>query len=534
MTDLYLDGRVFTADRRRWATALVVAHGRIVYVGDDDTARRIAGADARTTPLDGALVLPGFVDGHAHVVGTGEAAQQTDLWGAETLDEIQARIRRFAEAHPDAPRVRAHGWNHGAVGAAPTRELLDAAVPDRPVYAIAYDFHSIWLNTVALAELGIDASTPVPAGGAVHLGADGAPSGLVDEVAMEELVLSVLDGWATDDERDAALAAALEGYRETGVTAATDMALSAPELDAMARAERAGVLTTRIVGHWRLFPTGDDAANLANVARAAELAARHDSDLLRVTGIKVMVDGTVDGCTAVLGRAYAHGGNAEPIWSLDELAPVVVAADAAGLQVAMHAIGDEAVRIAIAAVEAAVAANGPRARRHRIEHLEVVETADIDRLAALGITASMQPVHSDPAIGDNWRAMLGDGRAERGWPFPEFTDAGASLVFGTDSPTSPHAPLPNMYVASTRRSALDPGRAPNVAAFAVPLAEAIEHGTRDAAWACRAEDVFGCLRAGLAADFVVLDRDVFTGPPEVLLEARVARTVVGGETVHSA
>ncbi len=534
MTDLYFGGRIFTADQRRWATAMVVGDGRIIYVGDEPTARRIAGEGVRELDLGGALVMPGFVDGHAHVVGTGEAAQQADLWGADSLEEIQRRIRRHASEHPEATRIRAHGWQHGAIGGMPTRQMLDAAVADRPVFAMAYDFHSIWLNTAALDELGIDDETTAPVGGTVHRDADGHVTGVIDEVAMEELVLSVLDESTTDADRDRALEAAQRGYRETGVTAATDMALADAELETMARAERAGTLTIRIVGHWRLFPTGDEERNLNGVARAVELASVHDSEWLRVTGIKVMIDGTVDGCTATLGHPYANGANADPIWSLDELAPVVIAADAAGLQVAMHAIGDEAVRIAIGAVEAAVAANGPRARRHRIEHLEVVDPADIARLAALGITASMQPVHSDPAIEGNWKAMLGDARAERGWPFPEVTDAGATLVFGTDSPTSPHAPLPNMFVAATRRSALEPGLAPNVAQFAVPLEDAVEHATRDAAWACRAEDRFGRLAAGLAADFIVLDRDVFAAPRDELLEARVVRTVVGGETVYEA
>ncbi|WP_277815655.1 amidohydrolase [Streptomyces exfoliatus] len=253
---------------------------------------------------------------------------------------------------------------------------------------------------------------------------------------------------------------------------------------------------------------------------------------MRVTGIKVMIDGTVDGCTASLGKPYANGTSADPIWSLAELAPVVAAADAAGLQVAMHAIGDEATRVAIGAVEHAIALNGPKERRHRIEHLEVVDAADIDRLAALGITASMQPVHADPAIQENWRRVLGDERVDRGFPWPEMTDAGATLVLGTDSPTSPHAPLPNMFIAATRRSALDPSLPANIAHYALPLADAIVHATRDAAWASRSEHLHGRLAEGQYADFIVLDRDIFTRPLDELLATRVLRTVVGGRAVH--
>ncbi|GAB2555177.1 amidohydrolase [Leucobacter ruminantium] len=530
---LYRNARVFTADSRRWAEAFVVDGERIAYVGDAATAGRIAGDDAETVDLGGATVLPGFVDGHAHVVGTGEAAQQVDLWGADSVEEIQRRISEWASAHPDEPRIRAQGWAHGAFGGAqPHRAMLDAVVADRPVYAQAYDYHSIWLNTAALAEVGIDAATEAPEGGRIHADAEG-PTGLVDETAMHRLVWPFLDGAVTPEDLDRFLASALSSYRELGITASTEMALDEGDLTAMRGAEERGELTARIVAHWRVQPTGDTAQNLAQVERARSLAETHRSPWLRVTGIKVLVDGTVDGCTAALGAPYADGSTAEPVWSLDELAPVVIAADAAGLQVAMHAIGDEAIRIAIGAVEAAIAANGPAERRHRIEHLEVVTPDEIARLAALGITASMQPVHSDPAIQENWRSMLGDARVDRGFPWPEMTQAGARLVFGTDSPTSPQAPLPNMFVAATRRSALDPSLEPNVPAFALPLLEAVEHATRDAAWACRAEHEYGRIAAGLLADFVVLDRDIFAADPEELLETTIVRTVVGGRTVYA-
>ncbi|MDQ4503392.1 amidohydrolase [Sinomonas sp. ASV322] len=537
---LYVNARFFTADQPEWAEALVVDGDRIVYVGDEPTARRIAGglaagAEVIEEDLGGRLVLPGFVDAHAHIVGTGEAAGQADLWGAHDLAEIQRRLARWAAENPEATRVRAQGWLPGTVpGGAPTRHMLDEVVSDRPVYVQTYDYHSIWLNTASLAELGIDRDTVAPAGGAIARDEAGDPTGYIDETAMQQLVWPALDGGASDDERDRFLAAALAGYRATGVTAATDMGLDEADLAAMVRAEEAGTLTARISAHYRVYRSEDPAENLAQVARAAELAARHDSPWLRVVGIKVMVDGTVDGCTAALGRPYADGSLADPIWDLESLAPVVAAADAAGLQVAMHAIGDEAVRIAISAVERAVAANGPKERRHRIEHLEVVEEADIARLAALGITASMQPVHADPAIQANWRAKLGDERIERGFPWPEMTDAGAALAFGTDSPTSPYAPLPNMFVASTRRSAFDPSLEPNIAHYALPLGDAITHATRDAAWSSRAENHIGRLAAGLFADFVVVDRNVFDGPAEELLDAAIVRTVVGGREVHTA
>ncbi len=266
--------------------------------------------------------------------------------------------------------------------------------------------------------------------------------------------------------------------------------------------------------------------------RAIELAAEAGTPWLRVAGIKLVLDGVIDACTAAMRHPYADGSNAAPIWPLDDLAPVVVAADAAGLQIAMHAIGDAASGIALDALEHAHAVNGDRHRRHRIEHLEYADPADIVRLARLGVTASMQPVHADPAIWANWAAMLGDERADRGFAWTEFTDAGARLAFSTDAPTAPHEALPNLYVAATRRSALDGSFPPSHPEYAVPLEDAVVHATRDAAASCLDDDVRGSIAPGLAADFAVLDRDPFTEGAEALLEARVVRTVVAGATVY--
>lgn len=531
-TQLYTNARIFTSDTRRWAEAMIVQDDRLLYVGDAGTAARLR-PDAAVTDLEGRLVVPGFVDGHAHVVGTGEALGQVSLWGAKSVQDIQQRIKARDTERPDAHRILATGWLHGAIpGGVPNAGMLDAVVPDKPVYAFAYDFHSVWVNSAALTELGITDATENPHGGTIKRNADGHATGYIDENAFYDLVLPFLDSQVSENEHSASIAAVQQAYRETGVTAACDMGFNETDLDAFKRADKDGTLTSRLIAYWRVNNTGSVEDNIAQVQRAAALAVEHETPFLRVVGIKVIIDGTIDGCTATLGMPYADGSNAEPIWSLDELAPVVAAADAAGLKVAMHAIGDESVRIAIGAVEHAVAANGPRERRHRIEHLELVDRADVDRLAALGITASMQPVHADPAISENWAAKLGDERVERGFPWPWIKEAGACLAFGTDSPTSPHAPLPNMYVATTRASALDASAGTNVPDFALPLADSIEHATRDSAWTCGAEHEIGRLAAGLYADFVVLDTDVFAGNAATLLAAKVVRTVVGGRTVY--
>jgi predicted amidohydrolase YtcJ len=253
-----------------------------------------------------------------------------------------------------------------------------------------------------------------------------------------------------------------------------------------------------------------------------------------VAGIKFIVDGVIDGCTAHVLAPYTNGDLPEPIWDYDALAPVVAAADAAGLQCALHAIGDGAVRTALNAIDNAARVNGTSGRRHRIEHIEYLATADVPRFAELGVTASMQPVHCDPAIQQNWRQMLGPERSARAYPGRELLEAGARLVLGTDAPTAPYAPLPNMFIAATRRSAFDLSLPPNIPSYALPLDDAITYATANAAWSCFDEGKRGMIRPGLAADFIVIEPDVLAGEPESLLNAEVLLTVVGGREVFRA
>lgn len=530
----YRGGRIFTAAQPPWAQSILTRAGRIVFVGDTATADTLPGITA-TVDLGGALILPGFIDAHTHLVSTGQSLQQVDLFDAADLADIQHRIESAAEADPQAPRILGRSWLFAQLaGQDPDRHMLDRAVADRPVYLTANDLHSAWVNTAALRELGIGDATPDPIGGRIERDPDtGHATGMLYETAALGLMRSFLERTVTDEQRDRALAATFAHYLAAGVTGAVDMGLGTEELAALERALTAhgGTLPLRVAGHWVVDRSSSPADELAQVHVAAELGSRLRGPWLRLTGIKIFVDGVIDSCTAAMKEPFADGSHPDPIWDLAALAPVVAAADAAGLQVAMHAIGDEASDIALSALEYAIEVNGDRDRRHRIEHLETVTEANVARMARLGIVASMQPVHADPAIQDNWRAVIGDRRTERAYPWPEFTTAGATLAFGSDAPTAPFPPLPNIYIATIRKSASDPDLPPNLPHYALPLADALAHATRDAAYSCRWEDLTGQLVAGKAADFVILDTDPFTAGNEALLRARVRATVVGG-AVH--
>lgn len=523
--------RVFTADPDQpWADALVIDGEQIVYVGSLAGATEVAGADARWTVGPG-VVMPGFVDAHAHLLGTGAGLLKAQLRDAADLATIQERLVAWSEAHPAAPRVLGLGWLFSSVpGGAPTRRMLDEVLPDRPVYLDAMDFHSVWVNSAALDEMEIGADTADPIGGTIERDDGGIATGLLLETAAGSLAWPVANRYSRG-ELDAHLRATIEAYHASGVTAAVDMGLDESALATLERCRARGELSLRVVAHWLIRRDADPKVELAQVARAAELAVSHGDFPLRIVGIKVIVDGTIDACTAGMIEPYSNGLPGSLIWDSEALQRVVIAADAAGLQIALHAIGDLAVRTAIDALEAAAQQHPPRDRRHRIEHLEYVDEVDVARLAPLGITASMQPVHIDPAIYANWGEMLGERRAHRGFAWPEYLAHGTTLAFGTDTPTAPYQPWPNMYIAATRRSPGDPSLPPHRPDFALPLTDAVVHATRDAAWASFAEGRVGMLRCGLAADLILLDGDPFADGAQGALSTTVVCTIVGGKAV---
>lgn len=528
-------GRVFTADAENpWADAVVVDGDRIVFVGDAQAAAAIAGDEAERIEVDGGLVLPGFVDGHVHVTLTGSAMLKANLRDADSVEEIQRRVKAWADENPDAPRVEGTDWIHSVLpNNRPTKEMLDAVVSDRPVYLDAFDFHSCWVNSAALEELGIDDDTPDPVGGTIARDPEtGEATGHLLESAHFEMVTPLL-AQVDDKVRDGYVSSALEAFARAGITTVVEMALEEDALESIARLQASGKLTVRVMAHMIIWRKGDTAEELEQVKRAAELAQEYQGDWLRVGGVKIIGDGSIDACTAALSKPYTNGSSSDPIWAPEALDAVVEATDAAGLQVAVHAVGDQAIRNTVDAMEKAMRVNGTSGRRHRIEHLEYARDEDIERMGKLGITASMQPVHMDPAYLQNWIAMVGQERANHGFAWPLHVAAGSVLAFGTDAPTTPHWSLPNMYIAATRKSPVDdalPALRPD---WALPLEEAIVHGTRDSAWAAWLDHVTGVLKPGLAADIVVLDRDFFAQGPDSLLKTNVQLTMMNGEIVYS-
>ncbi|KAI8628374.1 amidohydrolase family protein [Xylariaceae sp. FL1651] len=511
---------------------LVDGAGKIVHVGSlEDRKIQHAEADGATRhDVGGHIVLPGFIDGHMHLLMLGQSLQKAGLEACENIEDIRKTIKDFALAHPSAARILAKGWMHSMTNGVALASMIDDLDP-RPIFIDSKDLHSTWCNTAALREMEVQ-DMPDPEGGMIHRDENGQASGLLSESAAVTIVWPHIAKVAPLEEKLSALRGAIEAYNAAGYTGLVEMAMDENGWEALQILRQQQALPIRIAIHWLITPRKTKAENLAQVDRAIELNQQFNAETsldCRVVGIKAIGDGIVDGCTAALTEPYTlNEVSCDPIWSLQELGPVVKKADAAGLQCALHAIGDKTIRVAIDALEQ----NGSPGRRHRIEHLELASPEDAARLGRLGITASIQPVHADPAILRAWPTLLGPSRCERAFAYKDFADGGAVLALGSDAPTAPHAPLKNIYTATTRRSAREPELEARVNPhFALELAAAIAAGTEGSAYSCFAEGWAGKLEAGRSADFAVVDME---WDAEKLLQANVLQTWFMGKKVFDA
>ena len=536
--DLVLTGgRIWTADAAQpWAEAVAVRQGRLVYVGSAAGAVAQRGAGTKVVDLAGRLVVPGFDDAHVHLISGSLSLERVDLIEDTSLAAVQERVRGFARANATSPWVLGRGWLYGSFpGGLPTKEQLDAAVADRPAYMECYDGHSGWASSKALAAAGITKDTPDPVGGSiVRDPATGEPTGALKEAATG-LVEKVIPA-PTVEHRYALLLRALALLNSQGITSVQDAGYGveelAGELSLLERALREGKMTVRMTVSVRLQPS--DYAT--PIAEARRLAAVYKGPLLRFGAVKGFVDGVIEARTAAMLEPYVTPplGTGAPNWEPAPLDAAVTAADAAGLQVYLHAIGDRAVRMAMNAHAAALKANRRRDRRGRIEHIETIHPDEYPRFAALGVIASMQPLHANPDANndDVWQRNIGPERASRGFSWGNIERAGGRLVFGSDWPVVTSDVMRGLYCATTRRT--KEGRPPGgwLPAQAVTLESALRHYTADAAFASFEENEKGTLAVGRRADLVVLSRDLFKEPPEAILSTRPLLTLLEGATVY--
>jgi len=459
-----------------------------------------------------------------------------DLIEDQTLPAVQARIKAFAAGDRKSAWVQGRGWLYGSFpGGLPTRQQLDAAVPDRPAYMECYDGHSGWANSRALALAGITKDTKDPVGGVIVRDlATGEPTGALKEGARD-LVKSKIPP-PDEEARYRLLLRGLALLNSQGITsvqdARSDSAPLTEDLPLLERAKREGKLTVR-VRMANLMKPGDYEGP---VREARRLAERFDDPLLRVGAVKAYVDGVIEAHTAAMLEPYddASFGLGLPNWEPHALESAAVAADNAGLQVYLHAIGDRGVRMALDAHEAARLARGARDRRGRIEHIETIAAADYPRFKALGVIASMQPLHANPDQNnfDVWQKNIGVERASRGFSWGNLQRAGATLVFGSDWPVVTSDVFRGLYCAVTRKTREGTPATGWLVGQAVSLDDALRHYTVDAAYASFEEQEKGSVAAGKRADLAVLSTNLFEALPEAILKAKVVLTVMDGKVVY--
>ncbi|KAH7176545.1 amidohydrolase family protein [Dactylonectria macrodidyma] len=534
ITLLFTNGRILAkADvgfeaQPTFAESMLVKDGIISDIGSakDLSAKYQQDGGISTQDLEGQTVLPGFIDGHMHLLLLGQSLQKVVLDECKSFDEIKDTLRSYARKNPNEPRILARGWMLDLTPNGVNTAMLDDIDP-RPIYINSMDLHSIWCSSSALAEMGV-ADMPDPVGGTIGRDENGKLTGLLSEGAAVGIAWPFLSDAMSKKEKVDCIGSALDVYTASGYTGLVEMAMDETSWDALLtlRTERPD-LAMRTTAYWLVLPDSE-AACLKQVDRAVELKKQYNKDNspdLCITGIKLICDGTIDACTAHVSRPYANGESPDPLWNKDLLEAVVKHAVASGLQIAFHAIGDAAIRMAVDAVEAYAAPGS----RHRIEHLEFSAPEDAKRLGALGITASIQPVHCDPVLLRDWPRLIGSHRCERAMAYREFADNGALLAIGSDSPTAPYNPLHNLYTATTRRSAREPESLNTVNEhFRLGVCEAVSAATLGAAKSVFAEDRVGSLDVGKIADFVVVGME---WDAKSLLKAEVKETWFGGKRV---
>ena len=514
-------GAVYCLDApRRWAQAVAVSQGRIVYVGPDTGVDAFVGDATEVLDLKGQMLLPGFCDSHVHPLLAGLEAMHCNLNELNTTPLVFAHIKEYAKEHPGLPWIVGSGWALPLFPEAnPTRQQLDALVADRPVALESADGHSMWLNSKALQVCGIGRETVDPEGGRIERDSSGVPSGTLREraIALTQKHLPAI----TDEQRQQGLRWALAYLAGFGITSFYEANAGPADLAAYQALERRGELTARVVAAQQF-------AELENLRRWRE---EYAGELVHPDGVKIFLDGVVEARTAALLEPYQGGQQrGELMYSPERFRSMVHELAAAGFQVHVHAIGDRAVRTALDGFQGAPGQD----LRHTVAHLQLVDPADLPRFRELGVVANVQALwaQSDPYIVEFADPLLGPERAGRQYPLASLERTGAVLAGGSDwSVTSPN-PLEAIEVALTRRPPGESDKPAWIPEERMELSQMLAAYTINGAYLGHREQETGSIEVGKKADLVVLSQNLFALAPDQIHTVKVVRTIFDGRTVY--
>ena len=528
VTMILLNGKIWTENpAQKEAEAVAISGSRIAAVGTNAEISRLKGLHTRLIDLNGRRVLPGFNDAHVHFYSGGANLAGPQLRYAKSRQDFRNTLAEFAKTQPKGRWITGGNWDHENwhPAALPTHELIDSVTKDWPVFVNRLDGHMSLANAVALKLAGIDKNTKDVPGGIIVRDGNGNPTGILKDAA-QDLVNRVIPSPSPDQIRAAILSA--QAYANAqGVTSVQDMSAAPDIFRVYQQMQHAGELHVRISGRQPL----PQWKHLADVGITADFG----NDSLHIGGLKGFADGSLGSSTALFFQPYLDAPNTSGIPS-DELADPeqmwhnIESGDAAGLQIAIHAIGDKANHIILGFYEKLEQERGRRDRRLRIEHAQHLLPADIPRFAQLHVIASMQPYH---CIDDGrWaEKRIGHERAKTTYAFRSLLDSGATLAFGSDWDVAPMSPIMGIYAAATRRT-LD-GKHPDgwIPEQKITVAEAVHAYTMGSAYASFEEKIKGSIEPGKLADLAVLSQDIFNIDPVKIADTKVYMTIMDGAIV---
>ena len=546
------NARVLTMDAANpRASAVAIAGNRILAVGSEAQVDAFSGPDTHVIDARGGTVLPGFNEAHMHIFGGSAELSELSLAGVKGFDALERAVKAYAAEYPERQLLIAQQADYTILSddERVTRHHLDRILPDRALLIVAPDHHTAWANTTALTMGGILEGRDVGVGNEIVMGEDGLASGELRESnairpvsAFGETGGREMLGVGTGSDPEHVTAEERAGDIEVikrglayvaslGITSLQNMDGSLYQLEMLDEIERTVGLPVRVrmPFHMKNFMPLSDLQTKAAVWRD-----RFNTDRLRCDFVKLFMDGVTESGTAVFIDDYAHqpGWKGEPLFSQDHFDSIAVAADRLGLPVAVHAIGDGAVRMVLNGYEAAIKANGRRDSRNRVEHIEVVHPGDIPRFKELGTVASMQPTHPPGSAGlplEPYLSYIGEDRWPHAFAWRTLVDAGAEIVFATDWPVSPLDPMHCIQCAMTRepwKEGLKDQR--------LSLAETLAAYTKNGAWVEFMEDRKGMLKPGYLADIVVLSGDVEAAAAAGLAAIRPVTTLCDGRITYQA
>ncbi|MFO7576013.1 MAG: amidohydrolase [Bacteroidales bacterium] len=517
------NAKIWTGNEQRpLAKAMAVESETILAVGNLERVMKYKGSRSTIIDMNGNLLVPGFIDAHVHLYQGGANLTSVQLRDARTPEDFIGRIGEYATTLKPGEWILGGDWDGKEWGRLPEKEWIDSVTPDNPVFVVRLDGHMGLANSLALKLAGVDGSVRDISGGTIERDQSGNPTGMFKDNSMD-LIFKVIPD-PTPEQFEKVLEVAMNYLASNGVTSVHGVD-AADYADAIARVRDDGKMITRVYA-------------MTPVHRWESMKKKIDEEgsgdnWLKFGAVKGFIDGSLGSHTAAFFEPYTDIPSDTGFYvnTEEDLYRWISAADKAGLQAVIHAIGDRANNLILNLYEQVANENGPRDRRFRIEHAQHLSPSDIPRFAELSVIASMQPYH---AIDDGrWAEnLIGPERIKTTYAFKSLIDAGAVVAFGSDWFVAPPTPLEGIYGAVTRRTLDDMNPDGWVPEEKITVEQALLAYTKYAAYAAFEEDIKGTLEPGKLADFVVLSEDITEIDPVKIWDVKVLKTFVGGKMVY--